>query len=508
MTKNKTKKSPFSKWLNKLQQESWQLELLISGFVIFALLESLAIIPKFYGPLKDILKIDSIGIFVITLLFATFILHASIYIFLINLIIHVLIRSLWIGAIGLRYVSGDIDYDNLNYSSRFTNYYKKKIGTFDKYIQRLENFASILFSFTFLLFFILSSLYFYIIWPLTFEYIVSKLLPTLPEIYSLVPVLIFLFLGLLVAIDFVSLGFLKKIKNKYFSVFYLPIYRFFSAITLSFLWRPMLLNFLDQTYTRRLFIMIIPYLIFLGGIFGFNFINYGHYPDFNNRENTRISRILNQESFNFSFYEEERNKAPETDGYGQYIESFSIPSKKISGTISEIFVKAQAGDKWLIEKIDSTLTPFQEEGISHSFFAEFMKGGSEANEDAEMDALREKYYDTPEWQQKKDSLLQFFEKNYRAGYRQNLRKSKAILQNAILLRIDDQPLAPTSVTCDYYRHPHGNSKGLLCYFPLDSLPVGRHYLEVAKVVGKKSTKSETIFLDTIYHTIPFIYTGK
>jgi len=120
-------------------------------FVIFALLESLAIIPTFYESELLRPKSNSAGILSDILRIATYMLHAGVFIFLINLIIHILIRSLWIGAIGLRYVSGDIDYDHLNYSSRFLDYYKGKIGSFDRYIQQLENFASILFSFTFLL---------------------------------------------------------------------------------------------------------------------------------------------------------------------------------------------------------------------------------------------------------------------------------------------------------------------------------------------------------------------
>ena len=71
--------------------------------------------------------------------------HKSIHIIL-NLIIHVVLRSLWIGALGLRYISGDIDIEKLNYSKRFTNYLKKKIGSFDDYIEKLEKLCSVIFA--------------------------------------------------------------------------------------------------------------------------------------------------------------------------------------------------------------------------------------------------------------------------------------------------------------------------------------------------------------------------
>jgi hypothetical protein len=55
--------------------------------------------------------------------------------------LHVVLRGLWIGALGLRYVSGDIDYEQLKYSPKFTKYLSKKIGSFDKYIATLENYC-------------------------------------------------------------------------------------------------------------------------------------------------------------------------------------------------------------------------------------------------------------------------------------------------------------------------------------------------------------------------------
>ena len=65
----------------------------------------------------------------------------------------------WIGAIGLRYISSEIEYDELNYSEVFTKYLRRKVGVYDDFIERLERICSVLFSYTFLLFlFFLSTL--------------------------------------------------------------------------------------------------------------------------------------------------------------------------------------------------------------------------------------------------------------------------------------------------------------------------------------------------------------
>ena len=504
MAKKKKKKNAFSKWLEKLQQESWQLELLISSLVIYALLESLKVIDKAYLSFEVISSNTNVlgGVLAIALIIS----HSSIYIFLINLIIHVLVRSLWIAAIGLRYVSDDINYNQLNFSEYFTNYYRKQIGSFDSYIEKLENFASILFSYTFLLFFTLLSFYLYFLGTMLFMSLAQAIVPKNLEIIVLILSLINLTFGVFVAFDFLTLGLLKKIKNKYFSRFYLTIYRFYSFITLSFLWRPMLLNFLDQTYTRRLFLMIIPYLIFLATVFGFNFVGYGHYPNFHNQSSLEIPDFVNQHSFNFSFYEDERNQYEDIDN--RKIRSISIPSKRIKGLIGEVFVKANSGDKWLITKMDSTLQPLREEGFIHSAWNNFKSGyeeGKATHKEEKLSSLDQEYKGKPNYRQKRDSLLKTFENEEELTKTQDFLKAKAILEKAILISINDRPIASDFITCDYYNHSHGKTVGMLCYFPLDSLKNGRHYLTVQKVTGKNNQRTNVINFDTLVHTIPFIY---
>ncbi len=142
----------FKKLLHKLQEESWSLELLISGFAIFGLFtawEPIQIYLREAQNNQEILKAV-----------VSFVALVSCGILLFNLLLHVTLRGLWIGALGLRYVSGDIDYDELNYSAKFTNYLKNKIGSFDKYIATLENYCSIIFAISFLLIFYVLALTF------------------------------------------------------------------------------------------------------------------------------------------------------------------------------------------------------------------------------------------------------------------------------------------------------------------------------------------------------------
>ena len=220
----KSKKDFFAEWLEKLQQESWQLELLISGLALYGIYHSSEIITsvEYYLAVNNISDYRGFTNIVISLLWV------SRTLFLINLMVHIIVRGFWIGAIGLRYVSGDIDYDELNYSEHFTNFYKKRIGSFDEYIEKLENFSSVLFSFTFLLFFLLFSFF---IFNLVFVILIAiltkfKLLdptPGQPGFEIFLGFIYYLF-GLLVLIDFITLGAFKKITDKTVGGIYMWIY--------------------------------------------------------------------------------------------------------------------------------------------------------------------------------------------------------------------------------------------------------------------------------------------
>ncbi len=105
------KKKQLKEWLEQLQQESWQLELVISGVLLFGVWEARSLI----GFLTDFFEVHSVNYYInIISLFFVNGLGISWTILFFNLLIHIFSRGLWIGAIGLRYISGDIDYEQLD----------------------------------------------------------------------------------------------------------------------------------------------------------------------------------------------------------------------------------------------------------------------------------------------------------------------------------------------------------------------------------------------------------
>lgn len=277
----------FKKLLQKLQEESWQLELLISGFAILGLFTAypyleVAITEAQFND-KDLLRL------VLTIA----IIACSILIF--NLMLHVLLRGLWIGALGLRYVSGDIDYEVLNYGKKFNRYLQKKVGSFDRYISRLEDYCSIIFAVSFLLVFYVLALTFTIAsivliasFVIDDDGIFGKAGPFIG-----IPLMLFIAIGMfLTFIDFLTQGWLKK-KN-WISKIYFPFYWVFSFITLSFLYRPIVYNFLDNKFGKRLSFLLVPLFILLLVATSYSY-QQSNYFDFDEISSSMVANSLNYE---------------------------------------------------------------------------------------------------------------------------------------------------------------------------------------------------------------------
>lgn len=309
-------KPEFKKLLQKLQEESWQLELLISGFAIFGLFTA---IPTITESLKEAENSQQIYKFVISLI-ATI----SCYILIFNLLLHVLLRGLWIGALGLRYVSGDIDYDSLKYSQKFTKYLKKRVGSFDKYIGTLENYCSVIFAVSFLLIFYVLAITFTILAiALIANFIIDNddLPSWLSQGVGISLMLFFVFGMFFTLIDFITLGFLKK--KKWLSKIYFPVYWVFGFITLSFLYRPLVYNFLDNKFGKRLSFSLVPFyiLIALATSLKYNVSNYL------SNDMTSNDYVANNNNY--------ENLLNDKNGF---IDNVAIQSKVISDNYVKVFI--------------------------------------------------------------------------------------------------------------------------------------------------------------------------
>lgn len=400
----KTKK--FQELLDRLQQDSWQLELIISGFAIFGLFTALPEIKLALTIAGKDKQLISLVITTVALL--------SCYILIFNLLLHVILRGLWIGALGLRYVSGDIDYEALKYHNRFEKYLKKKIISFDRYVAILENYCSVLFAVSFLLiFYVISITITMVLITLIIVYILENdsFSKSLQLIIGL-PLIIFIGSGAIFTfLDFISQGFLKK--KKIISKIYFPFYWVFSFITLSFLYRPLVYNFLDNKFTKRISVMLIPiYLIiaFLGSIT----FQTSNYID-STKRNSNI--YLNNQEYEDLLTEK-----------SDLVQNTTIQSKVITDPYINIFKVFSEALENQIYKYHPSLTPKNDRRGFQTGFK--FKNGENKFSTQKRDSLAKKY-------------IEVFNEMYEIHIDSSLIKSEFLITKNIKNQIGFQTYIPT-----------------------------------------------------------------
>jgi hypothetical protein len=312
--------------LDRLQQESWQLELILTGFVILGLFAGLETVNNWASRLS---RANPAGGQSLLFLFPVFVYFAYI-ITLINLLIHVLIRGLWIGAVGLRSVSGDIDYYKLGVQPRFLNFLRKRTPSFDNYIFLLEEAASLMFAFTFLLIMMLGSAFLYFGFLAMTLGLVSNILPEggWRQALLLVVLLPGLFFGVLYFLDFILLGRIKR--SRFFARWYFPVYRFLGIVTLAFVYRPIYYNFIDNRIGRRALRLALPYLAVLSLVVSISYDGADYWVGRYERAAERSG--LFQSYLYVDYYDDLREEPQDLD-------VISIPSPRIAGPVLPVFLE-------------------------------------------------------------------------------------------------------------------------------------------------------------------------
>lgn len=273
---NEHKDKGLKTWLDSLQQESWQLELLISGFSIFLLIAGWS---KLVGLETDLVLLLQASRNFTTLEAFYGISRIALACLLGTLIFHIVLRGMWIAAIGLRSVSGDIEYEELGLTPNFYNFLKRRIGSFDGYIERLERYCSVLFTVAFLIFFGLLSLALLVSMLNVVAFIIVAILGE--ESWDTVGSSISIFMlvaGLPYLLDFMTLGWFKR--QKWFARPYYYLYRFMGWVTLARISRPLYYNLIDNRFGRRLAVAL-PVLMFGAVIMSsYEHITHAYYPSY------------------------------------------------------------------------------------------------------------------------------------------------------------------------------------------------------------------------------------
>jgi hypothetical protein len=427
------KQPKITQLLEKLQEESWQLELLISGFAIFLVGASF----EFIQDLMIRVKVLGLGYDQQGLLEGPVLILLATWLFLLtNLIMHVVLRGFWIAAIGLRYVSGDVDFEVLNFAPKFDKYLRRRIPSFDLFIERLEKICSVVFAFTFLIIFMFISVGMFVALMALLESVLEPLLGKFLSdghaniIKSVIGLIVF-FGGFIYFVDFLTLGWVKR--RKWFSRIYYPVYRFYSLITLSFLYRPLYYNLIDDKFGRRVGLLIFPYIILLFTIMSMKVEAFKYFP------NSTSQDELSHEHYLDMMKEEE------------YIKDVNIPSKYVSSDFLELYIPYKARYDDEIETICPGIKPDKKLGPRFSILR-FSSDNHSSPTDSLLDCvsqLHQVYIN--------DSLYQ-------------------------------------DVDFHFYKHPNHKEQGLLSVIDIIHLDRGQHHLKVLTAINAttSSTKKDTI----------------
>ena len=239
---NIMKKSSLKKW----PLISWEPEILISGGLILTLIN----IHPYINQLKYALapfQLPGMAAFLV-------ILSSAFGSLTIGFILHLILRSLWLMKMG---VASAFDTPLDLKSFRFSSRYEKRISKIDvrKEALRLGKISSLIFSISF--FFLLLSIGFAVLASiligLSIYFDIESF--TLPIIY---------FLFLLLLIDFISFGYLKRTQ---IGKLLYPVYYILYFLTLSFLYRDVYYHLIQNIKKSILvfgFILFIASSIFIG----------------------------------------------------------------------------------------------------------------------------------------------------------------------------------------------------------------------------------------------------
>jgi hypothetical protein len=137
------------KWLKRVQEESWEAEILLSGLILVSLIQ----LPQYLIELMHFLgrEFTLIG----EVYGALSMLGVSIYWLIIGFVIHLSLRGIWIGLVGLSFVFPEgVNKSKINV---FVPAFRKEIERdtqMGMQLLRIEKYASTMFSLSFLLFII------------------------------------------------------------------------------------------------------------------------------------------------------------------------------------------------------------------------------------------------------------------------------------------------------------------------------------------------------------------
>jgi len=415
-----------TEWLEGLQRESWQLELIVSGFTIFLLLQLVNVMPDLFPSFNKHTNFSTdIRVAIITFLVA--IMYAA-FTLLGSLLLHIFLRGFWIAVIGLRSVQQETDFDTFNYSPHFTNKLKQLVPSLDKLIIRIDNLASVVFAFAFLLAFMFLSLAWWVLILNTIGLFIQMFIDYLDNGFLKEALSwffnflwVFLFVSSIIyLIDTLTLGFFKKYQK--IAKIYYPFYRLWGWVTLAGIYRSIYYS-LANRFSKSTVGLLLFIFLFLIGLYPFHRITfYKYFPDYTS----------NAKMMSYSCYDNLRG-----DDGG--IWTASIASDVVNAEYLPLFIRYSVKHNEVLDSLCTDYTPTK----SSIFVSGIHKG------------FRDPYYA----EEDADKLL-------------------TCLSRLYSVYVDDSLY--TDLEFFFYSYPNHKTHGLRTMIYTGNLPEGKNTIRIAR----------------------------
>ncbi|MEM6299282.1 MAG: hypothetical protein AAF740_11405 [Bacteroidota bacterium] len=429
------------KWLNHLHRESWQMELLIMGFTIVLL----AGVPNELEELKSSLSVyaendmtGQIGDNALTFL------KVITYVLLLNLLVDIVLRGIWIGYVGLSSVYPEgVNYNKLPYQNWYIKRFRHSFLSPTASIVRLDQICSQIFAFTFLIIFYLISFLLFLLYFIPMALLINYFDENGPN-FLLAAVITFLVLfffgGVLYFFDFLTGGILKRLR--FMGKFYRILYLFYGWVTLAFLYRNIYYSILSNANKW----------VFKGILLGYIFIPIAISEALPESEHQFFYSNVDKLRFANNYYDSRLQK-------NYVIGRGTLGEEVVSGDFLRLFVRYYGADDNLYEEICPE-------------FKDIAKGDSvtimgKCEGLASNDITKSQY-------------------------------AAKCLSAAHQVWIDSLQQETDFM---FYTHPNAGEKGILTYLDVSSLSRGKHWLLIKKVRSKRKNDKDYPFQDFMY--VPF-----
>lgn len=255
------------KWLKKVQQNSWEPEILLSGFVLIGLLQLPMYIDKFSMVANpELLKGNLSGLFSG--------LKLAIYALVSGLIVHLFFRGVWVGYVGLSYTfPNGVDLKRLDYQPQFMKRIER-IPPLSSQVDTLEKICSSMFSTCFFMMMCIVGIMVAVLIFVGFVYLLDFV--SFGQFFKLFELItgnnfdiVISAVMILMSIDFITIGLFRR--HRIIAKIFYPIHTLIGWITLSRYYRPIYYTFASNL--NKVYVGIFL-LVFCGGtLFGQRFLN-------------------------------------------------------------------------------------------------------------------------------------------------------------------------------------------------------------------------------------------